>query len=830
MKFAFLLPFKSENILIMAMACVMCSCVHAHMTVDKGVSEDLAQMRRENVSDVRYHLEVCVPDTISERVSGCATLHFDWRGDCDLPIDYSGQPDSTMVTVRVNDNEPRRIMLLNEHVTIPASLLHKGENTVSLPFVSNDKTLNRHDDYLYTLFVPANARTAFPCFDQPDLKARFTLELVVPEGWKAAGNAPLDRRDGNRYVFKETQPLPTYLFSYIAGQFDRRTGVRGPRQYTAYYRDSNEKRDKQIDQAFDIIDYSIEWLEDYTGIEYPFEKYDFVVLPGYQFGGMEHPGIVQYKDSRIFLSDNPTLDEQNARFNLLAHETAHMWFGDMVTMRWFDDVWTKEVFANFMADKITAAKYPDVDFDLAFISNHYSAAYSVDRTPGTHAIQQPLDNLNNAGLMYDNIIYHKAPIMMHKMEAQMGEDGLRVALRAYLNKYMYSNATWDDLIALLDSVAPEAEIRQFDRAWVKEKGMPVIVTEWANDTLYVTQADREGRGLLWPQFLQVAAYQREEGKMRVLDVPMDQPVAAVQCPGRPDVIFPNFNGLGYGRFVLDTAFVLNDYGLAPSQRLGLAMTVYENHEMDLAGTDATLAMLRQMLDGEKDPHVASAICKYLLALAKSAQLHEQKDLDEAILCVAESHQMPMVRQMLLGGLVKIAQSEPVLERMYELWLDGNDPMLSAKDYMQAAWHLAVMLPDRRREILARQRQRLTSDDQIREFDYVARACDPDAETRRRLFESLILPANRINEPWAAATLALLTDKSRGEDAVSYIAPGLDALPYIQQTSDIFFLQSWIDALLLSQTSPEAQAQLRAWIDNNGDMRPSLLRKVLTALR
>ncbi len=166
---------------------------------------------------------------------------------------------------------------------------------------------------------------------------------------------------------------------------------------------------KQLDKCFAEAAWSIRWLENYTGIAYPFSKYDFVVLPGYQFGGMEHPGAIQFNARTIFLGAQPTEDDELRRFQLISHETAHMWFGDLVTMRWFDDVWTKEVFANFMASKMAADQFPHVNHELNFLKDHYPLALSIDRTEGTHPIQQQLDNLKNAGLLYGHIIYHKAP-------------------------------------------------------------------------------------------------------------------------------------------------------------------------------------------------------------------------------------------------------------------------------------------------------------------------------------------------------------------------------------------------------------------------------------
>ena len=352
---------------------------------------------------------------------------------------------------------------------------------MEISFTSADKSLNRHADFLYTLFVPANARSVFPCFDQPDLKALFAVDLDMPQGWTSLTS-------------DSTHLLPTYLFSFVAGKFQRQTVVRDGRELTALYRETDPKKVAQLDKCFDEAALSLRWLETYTGIPYPFSRYGFVVLPGYQFGGMEHPGAIQFTDREIFLGEKPTPDEELTRLELIAHETSHMWFGDLVTMRWFNDVWTKEVFANFLASKISREQFPDINHDLNFLKAYQMRALSTDRTPGTHPIQQPLDNLRDAGLLYGNIIYDKAPVMMRKLEQLMGAEAFRRGLQAYLRCFAYSNATWDDLIALLDGVAPQADLNAFSEVWVKQKGLPDITCRSVAEGVEVKQRDRYGRG------------------------------------------------------------------------------------------------------------------------------------------------------------------------------------------------------------------------------------------------------------------------------------------------------------------------------------------------
>ena len=157
-----------------------------------------------------------------------------------------------------------------------------------------------------------------------------------------------------------------------------------------------------------------------------------------------------------------------------------MWFGDMVTMEWFSDVWMKEVFANFMAAKIVNPSFPEVKHELRFLTAHYPSAYGIDRTEGTHQIRQELDNLNEAGSLYGAIIYQKAPIVMQQLERMIGEDAFRDGLRTYLEQFRFGNATWLDLVAAFDAQT-DIDVAEWSRAWVEEPGRPIIWTELTLD-------------------------------------------------------------------------------------------------------------------------------------------------------------------------------------------------------------------------------------------------------------------------------------------------------------------------------------------------------------
>ena len=390
-----------------------------------------------------------------------------------------------------------------------------GTNRIEIEFVAGDEALNRNDDFLYTLFVPSRARLAFPCFDQPDLKARYRLRLTVPEGWQAVANGASRATDSGRpgetgaseMEFEQTPPLPTYLFAFAAGKFSIETATRDGRVLRMFHRETDAaKVARNRDALFDLHARALAWLESYTSIPYPWGKFDFVLIPSFQFGGMEHAGAILYNASGLMLDESATQNQLLERASVIAHETAHMWFGDLVTMRWFDDVWMKEVFANFMAAKIVNPSFPELNHELRFLFAHHPGAYQVERTSGTNPIRQSLSNLDDAGQLYGAIIYQKAPVVMRQLELIVGENAFRDGLREYLKRYAYGNATWSDLIRILDA-RTKRDLVQWSRAWVEERGRPTLTASIRVDErgrvegLDLTMADPLDRGLVWPERL-----------------------------------------------------------------------------------------------------------------------------------------------------------------------------------------------------------------------------------------------------------------------------------------------------------------------------------------
>ena len=339
---------------------------------DLGISDTLARERAARIANLRYDLAFTIPAARSQPVAGRALIRFTLANAADpLVLDYQPDKAGFLRSVEANGREIT-VRQVNGHIIVPAEGLLAGENSVSLDFNAGDVPLNRSDDFLYTIFVPARAHQAFPCFDQPDLKARWSLGLDVPEGWQALGNgAELSRDTTNgrtRVRFAGTQPVSTYLFAFAAGKFSIKEAERSGRTFRMFHRETDRaKVALNRDAIFDLHASALTWLENYTGIAYPFGKFDFLLVPAFQFGGMEHPGSIFYNANGLLLEQSATQDQMLGRASVIAHETAHMWFGDLVTMQWFTDVWMKEVFANHMAAKIVNPAFPHINHELRYL-------------------------------------------------------------------------------------------------------------------------------------------------------------------------------------------------------------------------------------------------------------------------------------------------------------------------------------------------------------------------------------------------------------------------------------------------------------------------------
>jgi aminopeptidase N len=830
---------------------------------DPGIPLELADARAARISDLRYDLRLTIPSRQSEPIEGVTRIALALKTNAEpLVIDFATSREHVKSVAANGKDTP--VQWTNGHIVVPAAALTIGRNTIEIAFRAGEASLNRNADFLYALFVPARAHLAIPVFDQPNLKARWTLTLSYPGHWVAVSNG---RRLGDETAasratssgppgpstrtvkFAETEPLSTYLFSFVVGDFKVETAERNGRTMRMFHRETDAKKvERNREAIFDLHATALEYMERYTAIPYAFGKFDFVLIPAFQFGGMEHAGKILYNASGLLLDESATQNQHLGRASVIAHETAHMWFGDLVTMRWFNDVWMKEVFANFMAAKIVNPSFPEVNHDLRFLLSHYPSAYDVDRTPGANAIRQHLANLNEAGSLYGAIIYQKAPIIMRHLENVMTEEGFRAGLQEYLKAHAHGNATWSDLIAILDKRTP-TDLTEWSRVWVEEPGRPTIRTDLAiadgTITRLVFEQVAEHPGLQsqpsrWPQQLRVALGYPDGIKQITVDFKGAR-VEATTAAGMPapDFVLPNGAGWAYGGFRLDSRSLaylstrLHEIG-DPLTRGAAWVTMWDallNHDVaPVALTELALAALPKESDEQLTSRVLSylggAWWRFLSPAERDSRVVRVEALLRSGLTTAKTASQKASWFGALRNVFATADTTAWMRRVWERKETIEGLPLAEPDYTNLALELAVREVEGWREILTTQLARIENPDRKGRFEFVMPALSADPAERDRWFQSLREVNNRRREPWVLEGLSYLHHPLRAEASTKYVQPSLNLLWEIQKTGDIFFPTRWMNSTLSGHTSPAVAATVREFLAKLPANYPPRLRNVI----
>ncbi|MCX2492148.1 M1 family aminopeptidase [Pedobacter sp. PF22-3] len=813
------------------------------VAVAPGVSLALANARSAAISNIEYKLHFNIPAEQTAQIISTESIDFKLNKLIYLQIDFKQNIDHLKRIIVNGKTIP--IDFRAEHLLIKQEYLKIGNNHIETEFIAGNESLNRNKDFLYALFVPDHARTVFPCFDQPDLKANFLLSLTVPTHWKVMANAAkkdsIVMDNSITYHFNRSDKLPTYLFSFTAGKYTLINRVMKNNNMEFLHRETDSAKIKfSVDSVFAAHRDAIDFLEDWTSIKYPFQKIGFVSIPDFQFGGMEHPGEVQYKASSLFLDQGATKDQFISRSNLISHETAHMWFGDLVTMKWFNDVWMKEVFANFMADKVTEKLMGKSTFDLKFLQDHYPAAYGVDRTLGANPIRQQLDNLQEAGSMYGNIIYHKAPIMMRQLELLMGKENFQKGIREYLKKYSYGNATWNDLIAILSKYT-KSDLYSWNKVWVNEPGRPVFTSEIKYDgdkisDLSLSQTSEVGRQRIWPQSFSVKLVYPAYSKVLTVNA-MEAKTIVLEAKGlpKPQYILFNANGAGYGLFPVDKQMMADVYNIAdPLERASAYINTYENM---LSGKgfkpDELLMILLKGITVEKNEMNLRLLTGYMTSIYWTFLNADKREsihvlMEKTIWNALTEEPLANNKKILFNAYQNIYKSPEAGKRLYDIWFKQSAPegvKLQEDDYNSLALTLALKT-DTVNTILKEQLSRTKNDDRKNRLVYLMPALSLDVKERDNFFNALKERKNRQKEAWVTTALAYLHHPIRQKTSIRYLKESLDLLAEIQQTGDIFFPQSWLAATFSGYNNKEANAIVQDFLKSHPAYNPKLRDKIL----
>lgn len=816
--------------------------------LDKGVSKELALYRKQEISNVTYGLSFEIPNQKDEDIKANLVLELTLSKYSKpyVYLDFKVKTEN-IKSIEVNGKQVS-IVHENGHIVIPVESLISGENTIAIFFIAGNLSLNRNDDFLYTLLVPDRASTLFPCFDQPDIKATYKLSLTVPKDWSVLAGADVkekvEKGDFTVYTFKESDKMSTYLFSFVAGKFKSLTEKPGNLEMTMLYRENNpEKIQVSTDTIFKLHQQSLEFLEKYTNYPFPFQKLDFASIPVFQYGGMEHVGAIQYKESSLFLDNSATDSEKLDRAKLIAHETSHMWFGDLVTMKWFDDVWMKEVFANFMADKIMNPIFPKINHNLQFFAAHYANAYAEDRSLGTHPIKQNLANLKDAGSLYGSIIYNKAPIMMRQLEASMGKEAFQKGIEKYIKKYANDNADWNNLVEILDAETP-LDMQKWSKVWVNKSGRAIFTDKIEYDAknqikkFEIQQKAEDKSDNIWPQVFQIGLVYSDN--VRVIDVTIkDRSFSLKEAIGleKPLNIIYNYNGFGYGVFPLD-GNNLNSISSLKDEvaRASAYSNLYENMLIGNVSPDKAFDCFTKGIQTEQNELVLKIITNQTSAvfwkfLTEKQQNKAQKELEDVLYARLEVDLPSNIKKTLFNLFSSIAYSDSAKAKLYQIWnkeivIPGLK--LNEDDYTNIAMNLAIFKHEKADEILNKTRTTITNPDKQKRFEFLLPSLSKDESVRNAFMESLKDDKNREKEAWVSVGLANFHHPLRQESAQKYIRFSLDLVDEIQRTGDIFFPKDWLSNTVGKYSSKYAFDEVQRFLKENPNFSPILKRKLFQA--
>ncbi|MBD8607672.1 aminopeptidase N [Aeromicrobium sp. CFBP 8757] len=531
----------------------------------------------------------------SERASVVSTQTYDVRLDLTLDTDERfgsvttirfGATAGASTFVDLVDGDVSEITLNGDPVDVSAyadsrialtGLAETNELVVAatLPYSHSGEGLHRFVDpvdgkvYLYTQFEVPDARRVFATFEQPDLKATFVFHVTAPSHWAVVSNSPTPEPEPaaegtSTWHFAETKTMSTYITALIAGEYvsvtDSYRGAYDEIPLGVFCRQSVREH-LDADDIFLITKQGFEFFEGVFQMGYPFGKYDQLFVPEYNMGAMENAGAVTFRDEMIFRS-RQTVAAYESRANTILHEMAHMWFGDLVTMRWWDDLWLNESFAEFAASHASTNATRFTDAWTSFTNARKNWAYRQDQLPSTHPVAADNYDLHAVEANFDGITYAKGASALKQLVAWVGEEDFFAGLRAYFGKHAYGNTELSDLLVELEA-ASGRELGDWTKEWLQTSGVNTLRAAFTTDdsgaftSFSVEQSAIEAYPTLRRHRIAIGLYNRVDGTLvrthrvetdiRGASTSIDELVGTVQ----PDLILLNDDDLTYAKIRLD---------------------------------------------------------------------------------------------------------------------------------------------------------------------------------------------------------------------------------------------------------------------------------------
>lgn len=829
------------------------------------LARDYAAFRKSQVSNVEYTLSVSVAED-SELFSGIVSIRFDLAQDnvSPLTIDYD---QGEILSMSIN-GVPAEWQYEHWFITIAPEQLSAGPNDVVIAFrrqyTTDGDGFHRFIDpengetYLYTNFEPYNANRMFPHFDQPNLKAPFMLDVTAPAGWQVISNwretSVTEQGENRQWQFPATPPLSSYLYSLHAGPFTTWEEQAGEIQLRLFVRNSLAQ---YVDNTewFEPARRFLDFYQRFYDVAYPLDKYDQVIVPDFNPGAMENIGAVTYNE--IYVSRGIKSYRERSRLAyVIAHEMAHMWFGDMVTMAWWNDLWLNESFATYMGYLALAEASEFTNAWDIFYSSGKASAYRADTRVTTHPIA-PENVLTTADAFasFDTITYQKGSAVLKQLPYFIGEESFRRGVSNYLKEHRFGNATLDDFVgALADSAGMNLDT--WKKQWLQQSGVNTLRAEFSCkddqiSSLRLVQSVPDNTAadkVLRSQRTLIGLYRYIDNAMLLRNaIPVTYRGAVTWVPEAigmpcPDLVLPNEDDHAYVDFALDPASRdtlsdhINDFTNITT-RLMLWESLWSDVREACISLDDFLTFVYDNLPAESELLVVQQVGSNITAafnyFTAFGDADGRRDRIERFvlenLDAAESGSE--IQRLWFTSLLNLAHTDDALAGLLGL-LDGSRTIPGIEIDQDMRWDI-VLAANRYQfgDYAALLTAEIARDptDQGENSALAVKAARPDSAVKDE-FLDIVLDAP---ETYKVASLRFITGylfPAGQEDLHAARADRIfSALPAVNDRGEERYMNAML-ALVRGDCTPDSIARLSAARDISASLHPSIHRAILVNLQ
>ncbi|MBA6355643.1 MULTISPECIES: aminopeptidase N [unclassified Colwellia] len=873
---------KALSIAIIGSSVALMGCEKADTASDSAVAETVqqqtsllrtqsesleavyAEMRAKQVSNVSYKLSVTI-DNKSESFSGSTELLFDLveNNQNDLTIDFD---EGTIKSLKVN-GKVVKFSYEKWFITIPASELTAGKQSITIdyqrPYSTDGSGFHRFVDpkngevYLYTDFEPYDANRLFPHFDQPDLKASYEIQVTAPAHWQiisATRETTISESGDNKvWSFPASARFSSYVFSLHAGNYavweDDFEGMKlrlFARQSLAEY--------VKTDEWFIPTKQSFAFFNKYFDVQYPFGKYDQIVAPDFNAGAMENVAAVTFNEGYIARGEKSTSARMSLA-NVIAHEMAHMWFGDLVTMRWWNGLWLNESFATYMANlAIAEASDFENNWDV-FYSGTKQWAYRTDDSVNTHAIELPVASTGVALSNFDGITYGKGASVLKQLPYYLGEENFRIGVSNYLKKFSYQNTDLEDFIGELGKAAGK-DMTQWTQDWLYNAGLNTIKVNYqcSDDKISafaINQTAPEGYPTLREQRVQIGLY-NVSADGNAMNLTSATPIMykgatteikAVIGQACPDLVYPNEADWGYVKVDLDEKSLASAQQHInaidnPTMRLMLWQSLSDSVNDANLAADQLVTFAMANIEGESDYNVSRKIASTLtsaLGFLTVATRLEQKDytalymdVENLYLRLLENAEAGSDFQKLwYGRYVSVTKTTKHLNRLQNI-LNGEKSFDGITIDQDKRWTLIAKMNRYQhgnyQALLNTEAKKDITDSGVKSAIY-AEVIRPEAEVKEKWFNIVINNPDKLKLSTLRYIMWGLFPGEQQALEAPYKAKILAHIPKLNEGSDLGLLESFAGSMLPTQCNAVSEAELAQLIKDYSGMKPQVLKTV-----